>query len=227
MKLPGLLVFCFQFMGFIAGFSQPKNHEIGIEGGPDTRILYGNEVLNSFHHLSVGYSGGLFYQYNHDRILSLRSNISIERKGSVWKGPTVDGGGQQNLSTEVHLNFQYLTLPLLVRATFGNSMKFVVNAGPYIGFLLQQTEVFKGTDGQSYRSNNTSLYKRFDWGISAGLGLSFPISEQFSLSMELRDNLGLYNIASGKVINNGTIKNNSTNFLFGMAYKFGKLTAPK
>ena len=68
-------------------------------------------------------------------------------------------------------------------------------------------------------SNYTSDYKTIDMGITAGIGLAIPINDKFSLSAEIRNNLGLTNISKSSSVTN---KTNSTNLLIGVTYKFGK-----
>ena len=100
-------------------------------------------------------------------------------------------------------------------------MKFFINTGPFFSYLIKQTFVNQGTNIPRTVSDNTNNDKRFDMGITAGLGVAIPIKAKISLSCEIRNNLGLYNVSEVPVYNNGAIKTNSTNLLIGFAYKFG------
>lgn len=136
----------------------------------------------------------------------------------------ISGNPLGKITITINTNFDYLTLPILVRATFGKKVQFFLNAGPYFGYLIKQTFVSKGTNFPTTTSDNTSLDKRFDTGISTGLGISVPIKTKFAFSFEIRNNLGLFNVSAVPVANNGTIKTNSTNFLLGFTYKLGQRT---
>ena len=94
-----------------------------------------------------------------------------------------------------------------------------MNVGPYFAYLIKATDVSKGDNITTSTFDHTPYLKRFDTGISTGFGFSIPIKTRFCISFEVRNNLGLYNISAIPVIDNGSIKTNSTNFLFGFTYK--------
>jgi Outer membrane protein beta-barrel domain len=123
------------------------------------------------------------------------------------------------------IKIKYLPFNTKIKSKiFGQKVQFFVNAGPYFGYLIKQTFVRTGDNIPTTTSNNTSLNNWFDTGISTGLGLSVPIKTKFAFSFEVRNNLGLYNVSDVPAINNGTIKTNSINFLFGFTYKLGQRT---
>lgn len=206
-------------------YGQTNKFDIGFEGSPSLIYLQGNDIIKQYHKPTIGFFGGLFFQYNFKKIVSLRTNIAFERKGSVLTAQTTDINGNPLGEVTAHTNFDYLTFPILVRATFGKKVRYFVNSGPYFGYLIKQTFVSKGDNIPTTTSDNTSLDKRFDTGISTGLGFSVPIKTKFAFSFEVRNNLGLYNVSAVPVANNGTIKTNSTNFLLGFTYKLGQRTS--
>jgi hypothetical protein len=207
-----------------ASFGQRNIFDIGIEGSPTLTFLRGNDFIDNNHKPTMGFTSGLFFQYNFKKIISLRTNTAFERKGSVLTFQATDILGNPIGEITTNTNFDYLTLPILVRATFGKKIQYFVNAGPYFGYLIKQTFISKGDNIPTTTDDNTSLYKRFDIGISTGFGLSVPIKTKFAFSFEVRNNLGLYNTSDVPVINDGTIKTNSTNFLLGFTYKLEQRT---
>ncbi len=224
-NLKALYLLLLYFTVVVTAYGQTNKLEIGVEGSPSLIFLYGNEFIANNHKPSIGFTGGVFFQFNFKKTFSLRTNIAFERKGNALNADDItnefgDPLGKIKLNT--HLN--YLTLPILARATFGKKIQFFINAGPYFGYLINESVVFKGKNILTTNSN-TSLYKRFDTGIATGLGLSIPIKSKFAISFETRNNLGLYNISALPIVNNETIKTNSTNFLFGFTYKFGQQTS--
>jgi hypothetical protein len=216
-------LFLLTFLGTTYG--QTNKFNIGVEGSPSLIFLRGNDIIDNLHKPTIGFYSGLFFQYNFKKIVSLRTNIAFERKGSVLSSQATDINGNPLGEFTTYTNFDYLTLPILVRATFGKKVEFFVNAGPYFGYLIKQTFVSKGENFPTTISDNKSLDKQFDTGITTGLGLSVPIKTKFSFSFEIRNNLGLYNISAVPLVNNGTIKTNSTNFLLGFTYKLGQRTS--
>lgn len=215
-------------LGFLATTSIAQNNtmEIGVEGGPNMIGLRGNEALKKFHNQGLGFFGGLSFQYNLNESISLRTGVAFERKGSVMKldGYDVNGNFMGKITSYTNLN--YLTIPVLFRYSLGvgENIKVFANAGPYMGFLMADRLVMKGA-GDMKISENETQFQKTDFGISAGLGVLVPIGEKYSFSFEARNNLGLMDISTGPIVNNGTIKTNALNFLVGFSYKLGKKSA--
>jgi hypothetical protein len=219
MKTIKLLFFVFFFLTIsIKTYCQINKFDVGVEGSPSLIFLRGNPIIE-MSNATIGFSGGLFLQYNLNKIISIRTNIGFERKGSLWEGNATDARGIQIGKTTNNMNYDYLTIPLLVRATIGNKYKFFMNAGPYFGYLLQAKSVFEMPN--FYGTSDIKGQNSVDFGLSTGLGLLYPLKSKIVLSFELRNNLGLYNVSALPVINDGTIKTNSTNLIFGLAYKLG------
>jgi len=203
-------------------FGQTNKYEVGLELGPSLNSLRGNDILDKNNDFSFAFSSGLTFQYNFPKFISIRTNISFERKGLTTQGSATDQDGNQIGELTIHSNFDYLTIPILGRLTFGKKINFFVNAGPYIGYLIKQTDVTEAFGEYPKTENdNTDNFKRTDLGITTGLGVRFPIKNKLFLSLEIRNNFGLTNISSVPVVNDGAIKTNSTNLLIGIEYRFG------
>jgi hypothetical protein len=209
-----VILFCTVF----TTFGQSKI-AIGVEGGPNIIFLRGNEIMNQFYDPTIGFSGGATFQYNLGTIVSLHTGLSYERKGAAIRDVVlVDQTGNPTGSYTAHFNYNYLNLPILVRASFGEKTQFFVNAGPYIGYLINQMVVNSDT---KKKYDNTKSNKKIDMGVSAGLGILIPFGEKLAFTLELRNNLGLYNVSALQFYPEGAIKTNSTNFLIGFTYRIG------
>lgn len=200
-------------------FGQQNKFDVGFEGGPGLICLRGNEILEKYHDPTIGFSGGVFFQYNFSKLFSIRTNIAFDRKGSIARGTNTDMNGRNVGNFTTRLNFNYLTAPILIRAGFGKKVKYFINTGPFFGYLMKDTYITQGTDIPKTVSDNTKNDKPLDLGITAGAGVAIPIKEKIYISCEIRNNLGLYNVSKVPIYNNGSIKTNSTNFLVGVAYK--------
>ncbi len=188
--------------------AQTNKFEIGVEVSPSFTFLKGNDFIEKMYNGTLGYSGGISFQYNWGKRIALRTNIAYERKGGEGEFEFTDNYGASIGKGVVNLNFDYLTIPVLVRFTFGKRTKYFINGGSYFGYLINQTLVFKGANSNG-ESNNTASYNSLDAGISLGTGIQYPINEKLFLSSEIRGNIGLYNILPG-----GDVKVNSVNLLF-------------
>jgi hypothetical protein len=212
-----LLIICLS----ISVLAQDSKFELGVQGGPSiTSIRYLNGERKAFKS-AAAFSGGFFFQYNLNKTFSLRIDPSYEQKGYKIKNDFTDSQGNVTGEGKVRGNFDYITLPLLLRASVGNKVKYFVNAGPYMGLLLYQNNIVQKPlfEGAKRTFSNTNAYKTTDIGITAGIGLTIPIKDKFALSLEIRNNLGLMNIGKSSTEND---KTNSTNLLIGFAYKFGR-----
>lgn len=215
---------------FIIGattYGQTNKFDVGVEGSPSLISLRGNDFIDEFHESTIGFSGGFFLQYNVNKVVSLRTNIAYERKGSNVSFQISDTNGNFLGEGTNHTNLNYLILPILARATFGERIKYFLNVGPYFGYLINQTVVIKGDNIPTTRDKNMYNLKRFDTGISTGLGLSYPIKTKYALSLEIRNNLGLYNLSAVTMPNNESIKTNSVNFLLGLTYSMAPKSSNK
>jgi hypothetical protein len=193
--------------------AQTNKFEFGVEASPSFTFLKGNDFIEKMYNGTLGYSGGISFQYNWGKRIALRTNIAYERKGGEGEFDFTDNYGASIGKGVVNLNFDYLTIPILVRYTFGKRVKYFINGGSYFSYLIKQTLVFKGANSDS-ESNNTSSYNRLDAGISLGTGIQYPINEKLILSSEIRGNMGLAN-----TLPNGDLKVNSVNLLLGIAYR--------
>ena len=51
-------------------YGQTNKFDIGIEGSPSLIFLRGNDIIDNLHKPTMGFSGGLFFQYNFKKIVS-------------------------------------------------------------------------------------------------------------------------------------------------------------
>lgn len=224
MKKLALLFFT---LSSVSAFGQQNKFDVGLVSGPSIAVLHGNDIINDFHKVALMGSGGAYFQYNFPKLFSIRADFQFERKGSRLsdkiyytdqEGNIIDSDDWKSYS-----RFDYLTVPLLFRASFGKKIKYFVNVGVFTSFLLKQSD--KNLETKFFPTttyDNTENFKRFDFGVTAGVGCQLPIKERLVISFEVRNNLGLYDISALPVYNDGTIKTYSTNFLFGLGYRLGK-----
>jgi len=217
-----LLIFIFIFGINITSPAQTSKFNVGVEGGPSLIFLRGVNEFNQGYHGGIGFSGGLFLQYNFSKRFSLRTNVAFDRKGAGMTLQLTDVIGNPISKLNARSNFDYLTLPVLLRATFGRRTQFFLNAGPFVGYLISRNFVIKDDNWQYSPINSASLYKRFDTGISGGFGVLIPVGSKFAISIEGRNNFGLFTISQPGGSIGGPVQTNSSNLLIGFTYKLGK-----
>jgi hypothetical protein len=206
-------------------FAQENKLNIGIEGSPNLIYLRG-DALDKRSRLSIGFSAGLSFQYNLSKVLSIRTNITYEKKGGNFLRNMSGPDAAIPFTVKQKTKFDYLTAPILLRASFGKKTKFFLNSGVFFGYLIKEKDTFTRPTAKLElevfpSEDNTNSFKLFDTGISIGFGFSSPLKKKFLLSFEIRNNTGLYNIDKPYSGYSPTLKTSSTNLLIGLAYKFG------
>ncbi len=215
-----LITLSFISIGITSIQAQSNRYDWGIEGGPNlsTFRIKNNPFLDARPRI-LG-SGGFIFQYNTKKILSFKTGFSYQRKGFqsqdfTYTNSNGDIIGEGNSA----LSFDYITLPILVKASFGKKVQFFVNAGPYVGFLLAKNERFILDNETISENKNMSGLNRWDFGITGGIGVAIPIKEFWMVHAEVRNYTGLADLnSSGSVANMYT---NTTDLRLGVVYRLG------
>jgi len=110
----------------------------------------------------------------------------------------------------------YVEIPVMGRLTFGNKIRFFVNAGPYAGYLVRAKAVTSGTSALYFDETHTipviippdtepltipldadtdvkDSLKRWNFGLAGGAGVLFPAGPG-NLILEAHFQLGLSTI---------------------------------
>jgi hypothetical protein len=198
-------------------FGQNNKYNLGFEVGPSLISLYGNSMISILKTSAVGGSAGFSFQYNYSNSLSVKTGMTFERKGMAPKTEEIGESGNSIDIVSYRVYFDYITVPILGKITFGEKNNFYINAGTFLGLLIQQTDV-KETAVEKLVTDNTAMFNSIDFGIAIGIGIRVPLNDRINVGIELRNNLGIINTSAVGVINNGSIKTNSTGLLFGLTY---------
>jgi hypothetical protein len=227
-KVTVLAVFLLQIFSGGILFAQQGVWSAGIEGGPGISFIYGSgSVYNNFTPSLAGVAG-FFGEYGFADRFSAKAALHYERISSRIenKSSQLDTGGMQQF------NLDFVSLPLLVKWTFGRRIQFFVNAGPNISYMFKEsTWYLPESGGKTIVANETQYYQSVQIAATAGIGASLPFAKRFLLSLEIRDNFGLLNIRSG--VSDFERKSyspepaavgytNSTLLLLGISYRFGR-----
>lgn len=173
------------------------NISIGAKAGATlSRMQFNPTVPQSF---ITGFLVGGTIRYVEERHFGLIGEINIEQRGWKEKYEGYDYAFQRRLT--------YLQIPLLTHIYFGsNKFHGFFNAGPEIGYMIGEStssnfdysNVSTITDFPS--TNRTldqytlDIQNKFDYGISAGLGMEFIAGNRNSFTFEGRFYYGLGDI---------------------------------
>ncbi len=205
-------------------YAQNSMFDLGLEGGPNLSTMFVNSN-NPFFDFdpkpAIFGSGGFIFQYNFKNFLSLKTGLSYQRKGYQLSNiPFLDANGNIAGTGKTSFRFDYLTFPVLVKASFGKKVNFFVNAGPYVGYLLAKTDRTKLNGSETIYTNdlNYSGINRWDFGVASGVGIAIPIRTYWVISVEARNYSGLMDITESSMTKWLT---NTTDLRIGVAYKLG------
>ena len=219
-----LIVLSFLSIGSISSIhAQNSMFDLGLEGGPNlSTVSITSTLFDANPKPAVFGSGGFIFQYNFKNFLSIKTGLSYQRKGFQFPESTfVNANGDFIGTGRTVYSLDYMTFPILVKASFGEKVQFFVNAGPYVGFLLGKTERAKLTLNDSEQiSKNKDMtgLNRWDLGVAGGVGIAIPIRTYWVISVEARNYTGLLDIAESSNVKWLT---NTTDLRVGVAYKLG------
>ncbi|HEX8530411.1 MAG TPA: porin family protein [Cytophagales bacterium] len=153
----------------------------------------------------LGFTGGLGVNFGltKDNFLSIQPEILYVQKGFLAKGKEV-------VDFDIGYRFNYLEVPLLLKVNFGGEkMKFYVNAGPSIGYLLNGRTTGR-TNSKSILTSIEDydvpikfmdrpvgydvrgLYaNRIEAGLNLGGGVGYAFAGSTVLFVDVRYNMGL------------------------------------
>jgi hypothetical protein len=219
------------FAAFFIGF-QARSQDIylGVKGGigiPNLKAGSGASEISKGYSSRLGPYFGVFGDFHLTRVFSLQPEINYSSQGGKKDGrqaiPAQEFNPQAPANTFVYANYKsnaklnYIEVPVLAKFTFplGEKWNFIVDAGPYVGFLASAKNV---TSGSSYvyadRDEQQALTPQpvpFDStddikdqihtanvGIQGGVGLSLKLNESY-LFVHAGGNYGFMNIQKNPI----------------------------
>lgn len=147
-----------------------NNWAIGINGGINLNKVSFTSDVRVKEQMQIAPTFGVTARYISEKYFAMICGIQVELNYSQrgWK----EDPEEKPYSYERKMN--YLELPFLVHLAFGKERgaQFFVNAGPQLGYLLNEKEVFGG-DWQtySYQQHGKATERKIDYGIVGGGGL--------------------------------------------------------
>jgi len=119
------------------------------------------------------YHGGIAVRYLSEKNLGVIGELNYSQQG--WEGKFMDHPDYSHSHT-----LTYIELPVLTHIYFGNKVRFFINLGPKIQFLLGEKEelsdalanaVANGEAEVNTPQYNRDVERKFDYGIMGGMGL--------------------------------------------------------
>ncbi len=175
------------------------NIAVGAKGGVTlSRLKFSPSVPQT---MLPGFMAGVTFRYIEEKHFGVIAELNLEQRG--WK-EKFDG-----LNYTYQRRLTYLQLPMLTHIFFGNNkVRGFFNAGPEIGLLIgtgtkanfdyANVELIEGfpTENRETDQYKLDVKNKFDYGISAGLGLEVIGRNKHSFTLEGRFYYGLRDVFS-------------------------------
>lgn len=172
------------------------NLTVGVHAGAEvSRVFFNPSVQQK---LPFGATAGVSCRYIEENHFGLIAELNFAQRG--WEE------NFEEAPYHYRRTLNYIQIPVLAHIYFGRRGRFFFNAGPEIGFLIAESTSanFDPKDmatlpnfPNTNRMNEQMLMKaqnHVDYGISAGLGGEFNVTEKHAVSVEARFYYGLGNI---------------------------------
>lgn len=178
------------------------NLSIGAKGGVTlSKVNFQSSVPQK---MITGAIIGASIRYIEEKHFGLIAEFNLEQRGWNEDFKPLEGYSFKK-------QFTYLQIPLLTHIYFGSDKaRFFVNAGPEIGFMIGD-KTSSNFDYENAASNEDLINsyrkieqftlpveRKFDYGISASLGMEFNMSSKHALNLEGRFYYGLNDVFSNK-----------------------------
>ena len=155
------------------------NISLGVNGGATFNTVSFQPSVKQ--NMLIGATGGITFRFISEKYFAMICGLQIElnytQKG--WQQRFELPNGEKDKSLGYRRDMNYIELPFLAHLAFGKKVQVFLNAGPQLGFLLNDKETFTGklADDPKLQEKREEYHKKidnsFDYGITAGLGVEF------------------------------------------------------
>ncbi|MDY6293896.1 MAG: porin family protein [Bacteroidales bacterium] len=191
---------CLCFATSMAQDFSDHNISVGAKGGLTlSRVNFQPSVPQS---MVSGMMFGATVRYIEEKHFGLIAELNLEQRGWRENFKPLTGYSYKR-------QFTYLQLPLLTHIYFGSERaRFFFNAGPEIGVMIgskissdfdyQHAADIKDIQNSLRKTEQMllSIDRKFDYGISAGLGMEINLTRKHAVNLEGRFYYGLNDVFS-------------------------------
>ena len=122
----------------------------------------------------------------------------------------------------IKLSNHYILMPIAIEYSFYTKPKFIIKAGAYSSYLIKSISEWEAiTSGEDIQTQNM---KQYDYGAVFGIGLSYPINNQFNLLFDCTAYYGLEDYLNTDYFfpYSSSSKNRTATAIIGLTYNLKK-----
>ena len=200
-----IIVIVLALFAVSTAYSQAR---FGVKGGVNIStytVKYDGKKVDDAFKAGVGFHVGGVAELSLGDMFAVQPELLFVNASSKFESNTGVTGGNVTGTTTIN----QIQLPVNAKLKFGvDDLKFIVTAGPYIGFGLSGKSKVGSESYNIYEGNDSS--KRFDAGLGIGIGVEIS---KFTVNVGYQ--MGLANLSN---IDKSALKLNTA--LFSVGYFF-------
>ena len=150
--------------------SAVAQYRYGLSAGVNFSSLTGKD-FSATDFPKIGITAGFFYEYEFKQHFSLFFEPMFEQKGASYNYNPKTG-----IDVYVDNRLNYMTLPVMVKIPFGGKVSYYFTSGLSLSYLADYTSEVHAYIGDIEIPNESYFpytYKKFDAGVSLGLGFNW------------------------------------------------------
>ncbi|VXC06462.1 conserved exported hypothetical protein [Flavobacterium sp. 9AF] len=180
-KIVATLAFALMTSLGVNAQSKDSNAEFGVKGGVNFSNMYTDDVDDE--NVLTSFNAGVYAKLPISDNIAIQPELLYSRKGAelVYNNALAEGTAKFKLN--------YIELPVLFKVNLTDN--FNIHAGPYFAYLVN-AQVTNETENGTFNfedNYNNDDFNKFDYGLSAGVGLDFE-----GMGIGVRYNYGLQTV---------------------------------
>lgn len=187
---------------FIVGPTLAQNLEVGVRGGPNyANFGSSDENLDDQYNRRTIFNAGVFFEGGLSNRFSLRPELIYTRRGAGLDEIEIrsDDGRAQGTFEDARYNFDYLQVPVLLKAEVlsSSSVQPLLYAGPSVSYLLSSTIEFRdpSTEGiEAFGGEENLESSTFNLEAVVGAGLMCELPSGNSVMVDVRYTRGFTDV---------------------------------
>jgi hypothetical protein len=215
-------IFLFIFIFNISAFGQ--NQYIGLKNGiswanANTEKIFNNDNLK----YRIAYSGEIFYQYFYNQNISLTSGFGYNQRGFSIDLDYTDDEGILLKTLSAELDYDYITIPLVIGYTHNGDIHFFGNIGITPSYLIsaESREPIVDQNGHVTGQNKYNVKSRvtqFDFGAFTELGIGYQPYNSYIIFSSVSYNHSFNSITNSQYFSYGKINHYGIQLMLGLKY---------
>ena len=194
-----------------------QNHFIGLKSGINWTTVkwdHSNDPSNK----RTGFNGGLTYQYIINNNFSVGLDMLYDQKGFKNNIIAINPSGEPiGPKAEIDFNYDYLSFPIKMGYSIGNTILGFINLGVVPAFIVN-AETIVATFDQSKTIDHTNLVTSFDLGGLVEVGGSYAVLDRLLITTSIAYQHSFNTLSNSDYFSDSNMKHYGMTLSIGVKY---------